>query len=60
MAVTYWTTQEVAEYLGVAEATIRAYVARNQMPKPDRRYGRTNLWRPATIEKWRPEKGETK
>jgi DNA-binding transcriptional MerR regulator len=63
MAVSYWTTRDVAEHLQITEATVRAYLARGQMPRPDQRYGRTNLWRPATIERWRKtidQKGDQK
>jgi Helix-turn-helix domain len=63
MAVSYWTVRDVANYLKVAESTVRAYLARGQMPEPDQRYGRTNLWRPATIESWRStinQKGDQK
>jgi hypothetical protein len=56
MAVTYWTTRDVAEYLQVEETTVRSYLSRDQMPRPDHRYGRTNLWKPATIKKWKGEK----
>ena len=48
----WWSTADVASYLGVSESTIRSYVAREQMPKPDRRIGSVGVWRPATIRKW--------
>ncbi|MPZ61598.1 MAG: helix-turn-helix domain-containing protein [Propionibacteriales bacterium] len=57
----WWTTEDVAAYLGVAPSTIRAYVTRHQMPDPDRRMGRLRLWRPKTIERWhqrRPRVGQ--
>src|SRR6266568_5101635 len=56
----WWSTADVASYLGVSESTIRSYVAREQMPKPDRRIGSVGVWRPATIAKWdqeRPRRG---
>jgi len=56
----WWSTADVASYLGVSESTIRSYVAREQMPKPDRRIGSVGVWRPATIRKWdeqRPRRG---
>jgi len=48
----WWATGDVASFLGVAPSTIRAYVARGQMPGADRRIGREPVWRPATIRKW--------
>ena len=50
---TYLTSQQVAELLGVSPKTISAYKARGQMPKPDREYGRTPLWKLSTIQEWR-------
>jgi excisionase family DNA binding protein len=58
MTITYLTTRDVAERLHVTESTIRAYVARGQMPRPDQRYGRTNLWKPTTIERWREKENQ--
>lgn len=55
----WWTTDDVARYLSVTPSTVRAYLARKQMPEPDRRMGRMQLWRPASIENWhatRPRK----
>jgi predicted DNA-binding transcriptional regulator AlpA len=48
----WWTTHDAATFLGVSTSTIRAYLARQQMPPPDRRMGRMTLWRPATIREW--------
>ncbi|MGW3196313.1 helix-turn-helix transcriptional regulator [Streptomyces sp. NPDC001118] len=47
----YWTITEIAEHWGVKVATIRAYRSRKrgELPEPDHIYGRTPLWRPATI-----------
>jgi excisionase family DNA binding protein len=50
----WWTLDDVAAYLDVKQSTLRAYVARNQMPQPDRRLGRRWLWQRETIEQWRP------
>jgi predicted DNA-binding transcriptional regulator AlpA len=52
----WWSTADVASYLGVSESTIRSYVARQQMPKPDRRIGSVGVWRPATIRKWHEQR----
>src|SRR4051794_12342845 len=57
----WWTTTEVAEYLGVRVGTISSYRQRGQMPAPDRTLGRTHLCRPSTIVQWqqrRPRIGE--
>lgn len=48
----WWTTADVASYLGLKPATISAYRARGQMPPPDQKLGRTQLWRPRTIIDW--------
>jgi predicted DNA-binding transcriptional regulator AlpA len=62
---TYLTSKQIAELLGVSPKTISAYKARGQMPKPDKQYGRTPLWKYSTIKEWRDElktpiKGEIK
>ena len=51
--IVYLTSKQVAELLGVSPKTISAYKARGQMPKPDREYGRTPLWKHSTIQEWR-------
>ncbi|SBT67278.1 Uncharacterized protein involved in tolerance to divalent cations [Micromonospora sediminicola] len=48
----WWTTSEVAEYLGVQVGTVSSYRNRGQMPEPDKTLGRTHLWRPQTITSW--------
>jgi predicted DNA-binding transcriptional regulator AlpA len=56
----WWSTEDVATFLQVGASTIRAYVTRDQMPKPDRYIGRIRLWRPETIRAWhesRPRQG---
>jgi hypothetical protein len=52
----WWTTRDVATFLDVAPSTIRAYVARGQMPEADRRIGREPVWRPATIRRWHSQR----
>jgi hypothetical protein len=52
----WWTTADVAAFLGVTPSTIRAYAARHQMPEADRRIGREPVWRPATIRKWHKQR----
>ncbi|MBO0880027.1 MAG: helix-turn-helix domain-containing protein [Mycobacterium sp.] len=48
----WWTTQDVATYLGVTPSTVRSYATRAQIPPADRRIGREPVWKPATIRKW--------
>jgi predicted DNA-binding transcriptional regulator AlpA len=52
----WWTTSDVAAFLGIAPSTIRAYVARGQMPAADRRIGREPVWRPETIRQWQSQR----
>ena len=52
----WWTTSDVATFLGIAPSTIRAYVARGQMPAADRRIGREPVWRPETIRQWQSQR----
>ena len=47
------TLGEIAEMIGVKANTVSAYISRGQMPEPDKRYGRTPLWKLSTIKKWR-------
>lgn len=56
----WWTTSDVATYLGVRLSTVSTYRMRGQMPAPERKLGRTQLWHPATITAWaanRPGRG---
>jgi predicted DNA-binding transcriptional regulator AlpA len=48
----WWTTSDVAAYLGLKVATVSAYRARGQMPQPDMTLGRTHVWRPERIIAW--------
>jgi hypothetical protein len=48
----WWTTSDVAAYLGVAVGTVSTYRARSQMPAPDQTIGRTHVWRPKRIIEW--------
>lgn len=43
----WWTTSDVAAYLGLKVAMVSAYRTRGQMPQPDMTVGRTHVWRPA-------------
>lgn len=56
----WWTTSDVAAYLGVRVGTVATYRKRGQMPAPDLTLGRTHVWRPAHIVSWheaRPRPG---
>jgi hypothetical protein len=56
----WWTTSDVAAYLGVGVGTVSTYRAREQMPAPDQTIGRTHVWQPARIIAWhesRPGRG---
>lgn len=48
----WWTTENVAAYLSISTSTVRAYLARDQMPQPDRKLGPMSLWRPETVREW--------
>jgi hypothetical protein len=48
----WWTTTDVANYLGVTVGTVSSYRARQQMPPPDRTIGRTHVWTPKRIIEW--------
>lgn len=56
----WWTTSDVAAYLGVKVATVSNYRKRGQMPEPDATVGRTHMWRPTRVVSWhenRPRPG---
>jgi hypothetical protein len=53
----WWTTEDIAAYLGVSAATVRRYRSRD-LPPEDHTFLRTLVWRPATITAWeRPGRG---
>lgn len=55
------TVAQAAELVGVTASTWRAYVARDQAPKPDGEYDRrTPWWYASTVKAWhkaRPGRG---
>jgi hypothetical protein len=56
----WWTTKDVATYLGLRVSTVSTYRMRGQMPEPDMTVGRTHMWRPDRIIAWhesRPRPG---
>ncbi|WP_157474267.1 helix-turn-helix domain-containing protein [Frankia sp. EUN1f] len=48
----WWTTSDVAEYLGVRVGTVSAYRKSGRLPEPDQTVGRTHMWRPGRIVEW--------
>ncbi len=56
----WWTTTDVARYLGISVSAVTNYRKRKQMPQPDKTIGRTRMWRPIRIITWhagRPRPG---
>lgn len=56
----YMDRAELAEYLGVAQATISSWASRDRMPAPARYVARSPLWLVSEIKAWeatRPGKG---
>lgn len=56
----WWSTADVARFCDISAGTVRAYLASGRLPEPERRVGRTLLWRPETIRAWqaaRPGQG---
>jgi hypothetical protein len=47
----YWTVADIAEHWGVTAQTIRTYRSRKrgELPEPDNVFGRSPVWKPATI-----------
>jgi hypothetical protein len=47
----YWTITDVAEHWGVSPQTVRTYRSRKrgELPEPDQVFGRSPVWKPATI-----------
>lgn len=50
--VEWWDVPAVADYLGVETNTVRAYLAREQMPAATK-FGNSPMWRREDIEAWR-------
>lgn len=48
----WWSTSEVAVYLGVSVSAVTNYRKQGTMPAPDQSLGRTHLWRPQRIIDW--------
>jgi len=52
----YLTVADVAERLNVKPATVRRYLHKKDLPKPDTRAGQSPLWRETTIEAWQKQR----
>ncbi len=52
--VTLWTIKDVVDWTQLAGSTISSYCTRRQMPAPTLTFGRTHVWEPDVIKKWRP------
>ena len=52
----WWTTSDVAAYLGLRVSTVSSYRMRGQMPEPDMTLGRTHVWRPSKIIEWHQQR----
>ena len=55
-AAEWWTTTDVATYLGLRVATVSTYRKRGQMPAPDMQLGRTAVWKPSRIIEWHADR----
>jgi hypothetical protein len=55
----YWTLQDIAAYWGVEYESVRRYRNRpGKLPPQDETFGRSPVWRPATVIGWqRPRQG---
>jgi hypothetical protein len=51
-----WTYSDIADYLGVAAATVRKYAAAGRLPAPDDQLGGSPLWRSDKIIAWHAER----
>lgn len=48
----WWTTGDVARFLGVTVGSVSAYRQRGRMPQPDRVVGQRPMWKPERIITW--------
>ncbi|MDH2425767.1 hypothetical protein [Sphaerisporangium sp. TRM90804] len=54
----WWTMADIAEHLGLRVRSVRTYRTAGILPREDHMFGRTPVWRPATITGWqRPGQG---
>lgn len=52
----YYTSQQLADLLGIKRASIHRYRTRGDIPDPDETVGRTPLWSKPRIDKWLAER----
>lgn len=52
----FLTVADVADRLKVKPATVRRYLHKKDLPKPDSRVGQSPLWREETILAWEKER----
>ncbi|MGW3608055.1 helix-turn-helix transcriptional regulator [Micromonospora sp. NPDC005161] len=52
----WWTTSDIAAYLGVQVATVTNYRKRSQLPQPDQTVGRTHMWRLSRVIAWHEQR----
>jgi hypothetical protein len=45
----YWTLQDVADFYGIKYESARKERTRGHLPPEDKLFGRSPVWRPATI-----------
>lgn len=49
-------TEGVAAMLGIARDSVTRYRARGDLPEPDAVFGRSPVWRVATIREWQAQR----
>ncbi len=47
-----YTISQIEDMLGYARDSLTSLRARGYFPNPDQHYGRTPLWKQATIDEW--------
>jgi predicted DNA-binding transcriptional regulator AlpA len=55
----WWMASDCAAFLGISRSTWTSYVSRGQAPGPDRMFGRSPAWRPATVQAWAASRPRT-
>jgi len=56
----WWTTTDVARYLGVHIGTVSSYRQRHQMPAPIGKVGSSHIWHPRAIVAWADDRPRSK
>lgn len=52
MVSEWWDADQVAARLHIGRQSVYTYHGAGRLPPPDRYFGRTPVWRPATIERY--------